>query len=160
MEDIKLMLVDDEERFLVTTSKLLARKGLTVQTAGSGTEALDILDKNQIHVVVLDVKMPGMDGVATLKEIKMRFPLTEVIMLTGHASVDSAIEGLKAGAFDYLVKPCDIKVLMEKVGEAFEKWRRHESKIHEAMIRKSMMTPREILHETDKETKEKPADKG
>ena len=154
MEKIKLMLVDDEERFLVTTRKLLTKKGMTVLTAASGAAALELLESNQVQVMILDVKMPGMDGVATLKEVKSRFPLTEVIMLTGHASVDSAIDGLKSGAFDYLTKPCDIDVLIEKAGQAYEKWRLHEKKISEAMFRKSMMTPRAILQEMDEEARD------
>ena len=151
MENIKLMLVDDEERFLTTTKKLLTRKGMTVLTAASGGEALELLESNLVQVIILDVKMPGMDGVTALREIKSRFPLVEVIMLTGHASVDSAIDGLKAGAFDYLTKPCDVDILMEKTGQAYEKWRLHEKKISEALFRKSMMTPRAILQEMKEE---------
>ncbi len=154
MDDIRLMLVDDEERFLTTTSKLLTKKGMTVLTATGGEEALELLSSNLIQVIILDVKMPGMDGVTALKEIKSRFPLTEVIMLTGHASVDSAIDGLKSGAFDYLTKPCDIDELVVKVGQAHEKDWLHEKKINEAMFRKSMMTPRAILREMDREEQE------
>lgn len=86
--------------------------------------------------MILDVKMPGMDGIETLKAIKKEFPLVEVIMLTGHATVESAIEGMKLGAFDYLMKPSDIDVLVEKVTEAAAKKRRHEEKIIEAEMRK------------------------
>jgi DNA-binding NtrC family response regulator len=100
MERMKIMLVDDEERFLATTQKLLTRKGIDVVTAASGAEALELLNRQNIHVVILDVKMPGMNGNETLKEIKTRFPLVEVIMLTGHATVESAIDGLKSGATD------------------------------------------------------------
>ena len=82
MEEMKMMLVDDEERFLSTTSKLLAKKGYNVYTATSGMTALENLKRHTIHVVILDVKMPGMDGIAVLKEIKRSFPLVEVIMLT------------------------------------------------------------------------------
>jgi DNA-binding NtrC family response regulator len=124
MGKMQMMLVDDEERFLVTTSKLLVRKGLDVVTAPSGAEALRKLAQLAIHVVVLDVKMPGMDGIATLKEIKKRFPHVDVILLTGHATVESAVEGLNAGASDYLMKPCNLDELMRKVHEAFEKQQR------------------------------------
>ena len=154
MDNIRLMLVDDEERFLSTTSKLLTKKGMTVMTAGGGEEALELLAANPIQVVVLDVKMPGLDGVTVLKEIKARFPMTEVIMLTGHASVDSAIEGLKSGAFDYLTKPCDIDELVRKVGQAFEQWRLQEKKINEALFRKSMKSPRTILKEMAEENQD------
>jgi DNA-binding NtrC family response regulator len=129
MEEMKLMLVDDEERFLSTTAKLLARKGFKVFTALSGSEALDHLKQHNIHVVILDVKMPGMDGIAILKEIKRSFPLVEVVMLTGHGTVESAVEGLKSGATDFLSKPMDIDELILKAREAFEKRRRLEEKI-------------------------------
>jgi DNA-binding NtrC family response regulator len=129
MEEMKLMLVDDEERFLSTTSKLLARKGFRVFTAHSGADALENLKRHNIHVVILDVKMPGMDGIATLKEIKRSFPLVEVVMLTGHGTIESAVEGLKSGATDFLSKPMDIDELIVKAKEAFEKRRRLEEKI-------------------------------
>lgn len=126
---MQLLLVDDEERFLSTTSKLLTQKGIKVFTATSGADALEILMKEDIHVVILDVKMPGMDGMATLNEIKSRFPLAEVIMLTGHGTIESAVEGLKSGATDYLTKPIDIEVLIAKAKEAYVKYRRLEEKI-------------------------------
>ena len=141
MNDLKIMLVDDEERFLTTTQKVLARKGYNVLTAGGGNEALEILSNHALHVVILDVKMPGMDGVATLKEIKRLFPLVEVIMLTGNATVESAIDGLKSGAFDYLMKPCDIDELIEKVKEAYEKRIRLEEKIRMAQSRSFVKSP-------------------
>jgi DNA-binding NtrC family response regulator len=124
MEKMKVMLVDDEERFLSTTQKLLLKKGYEVFTANSGIEALEKLRNNSIHVVILDVKMPGMDGVATLKEIKRLFPQVEVIMLTGRATVESAVECLEFGATDYLMKPCDIDDLLKAAEDAFEKRQR------------------------------------
>ncbi len=145
MAEMKIMLVDDEERFLETTKKLLERKGHQVLTAPSGIEALEKLNGAAVHVVVLDVKMPGMDGVETLKEIKKFFPLVEVIMLTGHATVESAVLGLKAGAFDYLLKPCDIDELLGKAEEAFERLQRHEEKIRMAQTRAYVKSPRELL---------------
>jgi DNA-binding NtrC family response regulator len=135
MEKMKIMLVDDEERFLTTTQKLLAKKGIDAVTAASGTEALEVLKHKSIHVVILDVKMPGMDGNETLKEIRTRFPLVEVIMLTGHATVESAIDGMKLGAFDYLMKPCDMDVLVAKVSEGAAKKRQHEEKIIQARLK-------------------------
>ena len=95
MNPIRLLLVDDEEVFLSATKTLLERKGLEVTTAVSGAEALQALDRREMDVVVLDVRMPGMDGVETLRKIKQRHPLVEVILLTGHATVDTAVEGLK-----------------------------------------------------------------
>jgi len=148
MEKMKMMLVDDEERFLSTTKKLLARKGYDVLTATSGSEALEKLITNDIHVVILDVKMPGMDGIETLKAIKRTYPLVEVIMLTGHATVESAIEGLKSGATDYLMKPTDVEDLIAKAEEAFEKRKVLEGKIRVAHTRSFMKSPREIIRET------------
>lgn len=150
MAGMKLMLVDDEERFLSTTKKLLARKGHDVETATSGSEALEKLAIQDIHVVILDVKMPGMDGIETLKAIKRRFPLVEVIMLTGHATVESAVDGLKSGATDYLMKPTDIEDLIAKAEEAFEKRKRVEDKIRVARTRRLMKSPREILEDTER----------
>jgi DNA-binding NtrC family response regulator len=129
MRKPKILLVDDEERFISTTQKVLRRKGYDVLTAGSGAEALATLDRNPVDVAIVDVKMPGMDGIATLKEIKRRHPLVEVIMLTGHGTFESAVEGMKSGATDYLTKPSEIDELLEKVDEAFERRRRLEEKI-------------------------------
>lgn len=148
MEKMKLMLVDDEERFLSTTKKLLSRKGYDVFTATSGVDALENLRTHNIHVVILDVKMPGMDGIETLKTIKSTYPLVEVIMLTGHATVESAVDGLKSGATDYLMKPTDVQDLIEKAEQAFEKRQLLEEKIRVAQTRNFMKSPREILRET------------
>jgi len=148
MEAMKMMLVDDEERFLSTTEKLLLRKGYDVLTATSGNEALEKLRTHNVHVVILDVKMPGMDGIETLKAIKRAYPLVEVIMLTGHATVDSAVEGLKAGATDYLMKPTDVEDLIQKAEEAFAKREVLEGKIRVARTRAMGKSPREILKET------------
>ena len=145
---MKMMLVDDEERFLATTQKLLSRKGYDVATATSGAEALERLKSQNIHVVILDVKMPGMDGMETLKAIKSQYPLVEVIMLTGHATVESAVEGLKSGATDYLMKPTDIGDLIGKAEEAFAKRQLLEEKIRVAQSRMFMKSPREILKQS------------
>ena len=150
MEAMKIMLVDDEERFLSTTQKLLTKKGIDAVTAASGAEALETLMHKYIHVVILYVKMPGMDGNDTLKEIKRQFPLVEVIMLTGHATVESAIDGLKSGATDYLMKPTGIDELIEKAREAFRKRLLLEEKILMAQSRKYMKSPREILKQAEK----------
>ncbi|WP_320044077.1 response regulator [uncultured Desulfobacter sp.] len=149
MEKMKLLLVDDETRYLETTSKLIERKGYDVWTAPSGEEALKILAAHNIHVVVLDVKMPGMDGNETLKHIKDLYPLTEVIMLTGHATVDSAIDGLKSGAWDYLMKPADIEDIIEKAELAFQNRMNQEEKIRSAQAKQYLKSPREILKEGD-----------
>jgi len=149
MEEMKMMLVDDEERFLSTTKKLLSKKGYDVFTAVSGAEALEKMRTQNIHVVILDVKMPGMDGIETLKAIKRKFPMIEVIMLTGHGTVESAVEGLKSGATDYLTKPTDVNDLIAKAEEAFEKRQRLEEKIRVAQTRSLMKSPREIIRDTE-----------
>ena len=148
MEQMKMMLVDDEERFLTTTQKLLSRKGYDVLIASSGIEALDILKTHNIHVVILDVKMPGMGGIETLKVIKKNYPLVEVIMLTGHGTIESAVDGLKSGATDYLTKPADVQDLIEKAEEAFLKRKVLEDKIRVAQSRAMGKSAREILRET------------
>ncbi len=114
---IKLLIVDDEAQFRATTKKILDRRGFDTILAESGEQAIEMLE-SQPDVVVLDIKMPGMDGHETLKEIKNRSPKTPVIMLTGHGDMPSAKEALKGGAFDYLSKPCDIDILTAKVLEA------------------------------------------
>jgi DNA-binding NtrC family response regulator len=145
MKKMKIMLVDDEERFLRTTQKLLVQKGIEVATATNGAAALEILSKTGIHVVILDVKMPGMDGIETLKEIKTQFPLVEVIMLTGHATAESAIDGMKSGAFDFLMKPTGIDELIDKATAAFKRRQDTEEKIRLARFHLSMSTPLDIL---------------
>ena len=131
-----VLLVDDEAPFLATLSKRIAKRELKVASALSGQEALDTLKTgdgaSNFDVVILDVKMPGMDGLETLAAIKLKHPNLEVIMLTGHATVESAIEGMKAGAFDYLMKPCEIDLLLAKIDRAVVKKREHEEKILQA----------------------------
>jgi DNA-binding NtrC family response regulator len=134
-----ILLVDDEAPFVETMTKRLTKRDLNVITAFSGEEALERLNNHRnTDVVILDVKMPGMNGIETLSKIRNKFPLTEVIMLTGHATVESAIEGMKLGAFDYLMKPCEIEQLMAKVQEAAKKKRDHEEKIREARVREAL----------------------
>ncbi|MBW2623287.1 MAG: response regulator [Deltaproteobacteria bacterium] len=147
MAYLKLLIVDDEERFLKTTKTLLEKKGVATLTDRNGMDALKTLQETRVDVVVLDVKMPGLDGVDVLREIKRDHPLVEVIMLTGHASVESAIEGLKLGAFDYLMKPCDISTLVEKVNEAFDKKESAEEKIRQAKLKKIIKHPAAVFEE-------------
>ncbi|MBI5592392.1 MAG: response regulator [Deltaproteobacteria bacterium] len=131
-----ILLVDDEVPFVETMTKRLNKRGFEIISTHSGQDALDQLSKRRgIEVVILDVKMPGMDGIQTLEEIKRRFPITEVIMLTGHATVESAIEGMKLGAFDYLMKPCDMEQLVSKVEAATQRRRSHEEKIIQARMK-------------------------
>ncbi|MFO8086111.1 MAG: response regulator [Desulfobacterales bacterium] len=131
-----VLLVDDEVPFVETMTKRLKKRELDIIPAYNGEEALKKLEEHpNIEVVILDVKMPGMDGIETLGEMKKNHPLKEVIMLTGHATVESAIEGMKKGAYDYLMKPCDIELLVDKVTDAAAKKRRHEEKIIEAQLK-------------------------
>ncbi|WP_373501318.1 response regulator [Desulfococcus sp.] len=132
----KVLLVDDEVPFVETMTKRLGKRNLEIVTAFSGQEALDQLARQpSIEVVILDVKMPGMDGIETLRRIKGEFPLVEVVMLTGHATIETGIEGMKLGAFDYLMKPCEMDVLLRKVEEAASKKTAHEEKILEARMK-------------------------
>lgn len=135
MIEPSVLLVDDEVQFVETLVKRLVKRGVKVASAHSGQQALDTLagsGATRTDVVILDVKMPGMDGLETLAAIKEAHPLVEVIMLTGHATVESAIEGMKNGAYDYLMKPCDLDLLMDKLNQAAVKKREHETKILEA----------------------------
>lgn len=133
MAPIDVLLVDDEIPFVEALSKRLSKRDLEVRKAFGGKEALQFLSSSKgIDVILLDVKMPDMDGIETLQQIKKQYPLVEVIMLTGHATVETAIDGMKLGAFDYLMKPCELDVLVAKIKQAQDKKARHEQKIAEA----------------------------
>ena len=151
MATIRLLLVDDEERFLTTTKILLEKRGINTFTAANGLDAIRTMDEHRIDVVILDVKMPGLDGVEVLRKIKQKHPLVEVIMLTGHASVESAVEGLKLGAFDYVTKPCDLSDLMEKVNEACAKKRTMEEKIRKAKTEEIIRHPMATFDKEEEE---------
>ena len=129
MDAPKVLIVDDEIRFIEALVKRLKKRSLVATSADSGEKALRLLDDDPVDVVVLDLRMPGMDGIDVLKEIKARHPLIEVIMLTGHANVDVAIEGMELGAFDYLMKPMDIDELLYKIQDAHQKKTIQEAKI-------------------------------
>lgn len=118
---IKVLVVDDEERFRLTLGKLLTVRGLDVKTVASALEALETLRNEPHDVILLDVKMPGMNGVEALAEIKKINPNFEVIILTGHASVDIAVEIMRLGGYEYLLKPCDLDELMAKIESAYER---------------------------------------
>ena len=137
----RVLLVDDEKDFVEMLSLRLIEVGEKATAAYSGKECLETLENKEIDVVILDIKMPGMDGMETLREIKKRFPLVEVIMLTGHGSTETAVEGMKLGAFDYLMKPAyfdDLRTKLEgarkRKDEQEERIRKAESKL---LIRKS-----------------------
>jgi len=121
LEPFDVLLVDDEIEFLETLVKRIKKRNVNVHGAKSGEEALSFLEKKAVDVVVLDVRMPGLDGIETLRKLKKDHPLIEVIMLTGHASLEVAIEGMELGAFDYLMKPVDIDDLLYKLQDAYKK---------------------------------------
>jgi two-component system, OmpR family, response regulator CpxR len=133
---IKVLLVDDEQEFVETLAQRLETRGFVVDMALEGNRCLAILKDKDMDVVVLDVLMPGKSGIDTLKEIKRLRPLTEVIMLTGHATVETAIDGMKLGAFDYLMKPTDINDLVAKITQAHQRKAEHEERIRQATIAK------------------------
>lgn len=135
MTDATILFVDDEEAFVDAMSKRLERRNMVVHQAFDGSTAMSILADNPgIEVVVLDVKMPVKDGLSVLKDIKKDFPMVEVIMLTGHATVESAIDGMQNGAFDYLMKPCSIDDLTEKIRQAVKLFHNHEDEAVTARI--------------------------
>jgi DNA-binding NtrC family response regulator len=116
-----VLIVDDEDRFRSTMRKLLTAEGLEASTCGSATQALDELKKNHYDVVILDVRMPEMSGVEALPKIKEIDPDIEVIVLTGHASVETAKSIIRNGAYDYLLKPYSIETLLEKIENAYDR---------------------------------------
>jgi DNA-binding response OmpR family regulator len=140
-----VLIIDDEARFLKTTQALLEKEEYKVFTAADGYQGLAALKDKRIDVVILDVKMPGMDGIQVLQQIKADYPLVEVLMLTGHATMETAIEGLKLGAFDYLTKPCDIPVLKEKIMAAYDKRAAMLDKIQKAKFDRIISHPMEVF---------------
>ena len=136
---IKVLLVDDEKEFVEALAERLELRDFEVFKAFDADEALGKIAGTDVDVVVLDVLMPGKDGVAVLREIKNTKPLTEVIMLTGNATVQSAIEGLKIGAYDYLMKPTETKDLISKIVLAYKRKSEHEERIRQAHIEDIML---------------------
>ncbi len=143
----RLLIVDDEEKFADYLCKRLVNRDYDVTVAFSGEEALEKLKVANFDVVILDVLMPGIDGIETLRGIKNLKPLTEVIMLTGHASVESGVEGMKLGAYDYLMKPCDTDELVSKINKAYERKAEHEERIREAKVSRIISSPRSVLND-------------
>ena len=132
LHNIRLLLIDDEDHFRHTLFKRLGKRGLTARQAGSGEEGLAMMKAEPVDVVVLDMKMPGLDGIEALKRIKSEWPQTEVIFLTGHSTTQDGVEGIKSGAFDYLSKPIEFEHLLEKIKQAYEKQIRDEERRQEA----------------------------
>ncbi|HHP7235521.1 MAG TPA: response regulator [Desulfobacterales bacterium] len=153
MHKIRVLVVDDEADFRETMIKRLTRRDIEADEAESGEKALEMIDKRLYDVIILDLKMEGMDGIAALREIKNVKPLVEVILLTGHGSVESGIEGMKLGAFDYILKPAHFDTLMEKITEAHGKKNAHEEKIRQAIVRDLSAHPSHVMEIIKKEKK-------
>ena len=120
MHEIRMLLVDDEDDFRITLAERLKLRKIDVTDAGSGNEAIELVRQKSFDVAVIDVKMPGIDGIETLKQIKQIQPAMEIVMLTGHASIESGIKAMKLGAYNYIMKPCDIDELLIKTGDAYQ----------------------------------------
>jgi DNA-binding NtrC family response regulator len=133
----RILLVDDEERFRTTLCKLLGVRGIPVASVGSGEEALAELRSRPYDVILLDVRMPGMNGIEVLAEIKKINPSLEVIILTGHASVDAAADIMKLGGYDYLLKPCSVDELMDKIDGAHERKLAREKLMEKAPVQQA-----------------------
>jgi DNA-binding NtrC family response regulator len=118
---IRLLIVDDEERFLENLARRLTLRGFAVTAAANGEEALAAATDQEFDVALVDLKMPGLNGQVVLERLKERHPLTEVIIVTGHGSIDSAVQCTQAGSHSYLQKPCEIDVLLEAVKDAYQK---------------------------------------
>ncbi|MFO7652921.1 MAG: response regulator [Candidatus Krumholzibacteriia bacterium] len=145
MNVARILLVDDEEVFVQNMQRLLTNRGYTVTTASSGEDALDRLSERAYDVVVLDLRMPGQGGLSTLKAIKRRFPLVEVLILTGHGAIDSALEAMRAGAYDYITKPCEVDDLTRKLENAREHKDGAERSEMEDRIQKLIESPLSVL---------------
>ncbi|HUV78355.1 MAG TPA: response regulator [Desulfobacterales bacterium] len=146
MDMFRIMVVDDEVDFLETIVNRLQKRQLNATGVTSGEEAVALLKEELFDVIILDIKMPGgMDGIETLREIKKIQPLIEVILLTGHASVETSIEGMKLGAFDYCLKPIKFEELLQKMAAAFEKKSTHDKKIRDAKIQQLIRHPGRVF---------------
>lgn len=145
MKGAKILLVDDEKVFVGNMARILTTRGYHVTTAHSGDEAIRALQEEMVDVIVLDLKMPGMDGLTTLKEIQKLELFTQTLILTGHGSIDSALEAMKFGAYDYLTKPCEIDELEAKIEGA---WEKKDGKIKRDMmdkIQKVVESPKSVF---------------
>ena len=130
----RLLIVDDEEQFVEALSERLSMRDYDVTTSLTGEDAIEKITNYNFDVVILDVRLPGIEGTAVLRKIKSLKPLTEVIMLTGHGTVEMAIEGMKLGAFDFLMKPCETEDLTAKIDKAHDRKAEQEDRIRAAKI--------------------------
>ncbi len=141
-EEIKadVLLVDDEEQFLKVLSQRMEGRGLKVNTSTSGEDALKRVKEKDFDAIILDLAMPGMSGIETLKRIRSENPDVQIIMLTGHGSVEKGVEAIKAGAVDFLEKPADLSKIMEKISEAKRKRVLLVEKKHEAHVKEILQS--------------------
>ncbi len=121
MKKARVLIVDDEEAFANNIAKLISKRGYDIKAVYNGQSAIEALDEMDFDVIILDLKMPGLDGLATLKIIKGKKPGVEVIILTGHGSMDSGIDGIQLGAFDFIMKPVRFDDLYEKIRQAYQR---------------------------------------
>ena len=135
MSKPRILMVDDEVGFLSTMVKRLNKRNFETTGVQSGEEGIRMLAQNSFDVVILDIRMPGLDGIGTLKQLKEIDHGIAVILLTGYASVDSAVEGMKLGAYEFLIKPCEFEELMEKIERAYELKTARDERIRQAEFR-------------------------
>ena len=141
----RVLIVDDEEKFSEPLAERLTLRDYDVTTSQSGEDAVAKIKQYNYDVVVLDVLMPGMSGTETLREIKKIKPLTEIIMLTGHATVETAVEGMRLGATDFLMKPCETEDLIPKIQKAHDRKVEQEERIREAKTKDIIASPRSVV---------------
>jgi DNA-binding NtrC family response regulator len=141
----RILLVDDEIEFVDTLAERLRTRNFHVTKAYDGNAALEKLKEFNFDVMILDVQMPGTSGIDVLKTVKKMKPLTEVLMLTGHGTVETAIEGMRQGAFDFLLKPCKLDNLLEKINNAYQRKSEHENRIQKAMVEKLSTSPMSVF---------------
>jgi len=133
MKKAKVLVVDDEVAFADNIAKLISKRGYEVTTVNNGQSAVEALDESDFDIIILDLKMPGLDGLATLKLIKGKRPGVEVIILTGHGSMESGIDGIQLGAFDFIMKPVRFEDLHEKIRQAYQRKLVHEENVEGLM---------------------------
>ncbi len=151
MDKINLLIVDDEEDFLHSITKSLEVRGFNVTAVNRGEKAIAAAKNNPVDIALVDLKMPGIDGEETLKALKKEHEWMEVVILTGHGTIDSAVECTKIGAFSFLQKPCELNELLETLKNAFKKRVMNKKNIQEKeldkLLKRQSQTPREILKE-------------
>ncbi len=155
MKGAKILLVDDEVVFTDNISKLLTNRGYRVTAVNSGNAAIKTLEENSFDVIVLDLKMPGTDGITTLKKIKRLGLFTQTLILTGHGSIDTALEAIRYGAYDYLTKPCEINELVTKIEEAWIEKDDSEKKDMQDKIQRVVESPSSVFDMFSKRKKRK-----